>query len=129
MVARRPMRISQGTWRRISVKPVITTEIDSPAVRYLKASEDDLLAGLIKLRDSDVPELLAGKTAIEVQQLYVSVDFQRRGVGALLMDAAIDVARERAYRWYLAECVVRGGLGDQFLPQVRLPRDGQDLRL
>lgn len=73
----------------------IAEEIVSPAVRYLKACEGSELAGLIKMRDSEVPELLAGKTAVEIQQLYVSVDFQRRGVGALLIDAAADVVRSR----------------------------------
>lgn len=73
----------------------IEKEIVSPAVRYLKACEGGELAGLVKMRDSDVPELLGGKTAVEIQQLYVSVDFQRRGVGALLIDAVSDEVRRR----------------------------------
>ena len=74
---------------------VIAAEIVSPKVRYLKATENDRLAGLIKLRDSDVPERLAGHSAVEVQQLYVGVDFQRRGVGALLLDAAVELVKDR----------------------------------
>lgn len=74
---------------------VIAEEIVVPGVQYLKASENDMLAGLVKMRDSVVPNLLAGKSAVEVQQLYVAVDFQRRGVGALLLDAAVGHVRER----------------------------------
>jgi ribosomal protein S18 acetylase RimI-like enzyme len=73
----------------------VAREIVSPGVTYLKACEGDKLAGLVKLRDSDVPELLRGHSAVEVQQLYVSVDFQRRGIGALLLDTAKNDVRGR----------------------------------
>ena len=73
----------------------IGEEMARSGVTYLKATEDGQLAGLVKMRDGDVPQLLPANSAVEVQQLYVSVDFQRRGVGALLMDAAASQVRER----------------------------------
>jgi len=76
-------------------EPVVTAEISRPDVTYFMASEDDHCAGLVKMRDSDVPALVIANSAVEVQQLYVSMDFQRRGVGALLLDAVVAAARMR----------------------------------
>ncbi len=74
---------------------VVQAEISRPEVTYFMATEDDRCAGLVKMRDSDVPELVLADSAVEVQQLYVSMDFQRRGIGALLLDAVVAAARMR----------------------------------
>ena len=76
-------------------EPVVRAEISRSDVTYFMATEDDHCAGLVKLRDSDVPALVFADSAVEVQQLYVSVDFQRRGVGALLLDAVVAATRMR----------------------------------
>jgi ribosomal protein S18 acetylase RimI-like enzyme len=52
-------------------------------------------AGMLKIREGDLPDVLRGQSVVEVQQLYVSPDFQRRGVGGLLLDAAVAETRER----------------------------------
>jgi ribosomal protein S18 acetylase RimI-like enzyme len=59
------------------------------------ATEDERCAGIVKVRDSDVPASVVAESAVEVQQLYVSMDFQRRGVGALLLDAVVAATRSR----------------------------------
>ena len=74
---------------------VVRAEISRPDVTYFMASEDGRCAGLVKMRDSDVPALVLADSAVEVQQLYVSMDFQRRGVGALLLDAVVAATRMR----------------------------------
>ena len=61
----------------------------------LMAEEGGQCAGLVKVRESAVPELISAASVMEVQQLYVSTDFQRRGIGALLMDQAVTTARNR----------------------------------
>lgn len=66
-----------------------------PNIDYLVAEEEGRCAGMIKLRQGDVPALVTAASAIEVQHLYVSPDFQRRGVGHLLMDAALGHCKER----------------------------------
>ena len=76
-------------------EPVVRAEISRPDVTYYMATEDDHCAGLVKVRDSDVPALVFADSAVEVQQLYVSMDFQRRGVGALLLDAVVAATRLR----------------------------------
>ena len=70
----------------------IQNEIVRPEVTYHMAVENDQCAGLIKIRDSKVPELIDAAATMEVQQLYVSTDFQRRGIGALLLDEAVTTA-------------------------------------
>lgn len=74
---------------------VVRAEISRADVTYFMATEDDHCAGLVKMRDSDVPALVFADSAVEVQQLYVSMDFQRRGVGALLLDAVVAATRLR----------------------------------
>ena len=76
----------------------IAQEIRRDEVCYLKACDGDNIAGLVKMRDGDMPELVAefgASSAREVQQLYVSADYQRRGIGALLLNAAVADTRER----------------------------------
>ena len=73
----------------------IAKEIKRPEVTYHMAVENGQCAGLVKVRDSDVPELIAAASTMEVQQLYVSTDFQRRGIGALLLDQAVITAKNR----------------------------------
>jgi diamine N-acetyltransferase len=73
----------------------IQNEIVRHEVTYHMAVENDRCAGLIKVRDSKVPELIDAAATMEVQQLYVSTDFQRRGIGALLLDEAVTTAKNR----------------------------------
>lgn len=76
----------------------IAREIRREMVRYFKASVDNNIAGFVKLRAGDMPALVAAtaaRSSREVQQLYVSADYQRRGIGEMLMDAAVADTRER----------------------------------
>ena len=73
----------------------IANEIVRPEVVYHMAVENGQCAGIIKVRDSDVPELVVAASTMEVQQLYVSPDFQRRGIGALLLDQAVITAKNK----------------------------------
>ena len=52
------------------------------------------IVGFLKLRQDQVPKSVPAVKALEVQQLYVSADQQRRGIGRRLMDQAVDVARD-----------------------------------
>ena len=73
----------------------VAAELTRNDVTYFMAVEGERCAGLVKIRDGDVPALVSADSAAEVQQLYVSTDFQRRGIGALLMDHAVAVTRDR----------------------------------
>ena len=74
---------------------VVGVEILRDDVCYLMAVEGQRCAGMLKIRDGDLPDILRGQSVTEVQQLYVSLDYQRRGVGGLLLDAAVAATRER----------------------------------
>ncbi|MDX1508798.1 MAG: GNAT family N-acetyltransferase [Woeseiaceae bacterium] len=69
----------------------IAAELASPQVRYAFAMSNGDMAGLVKMREGDAPELVTASPVIEVQQLYVSTQHQRQGVGEFL----VDVVRER----------------------------------
>ena len=73
----------------------VSAEMLRPQVTYLMAVEKGHCAGLVKMRDSEIPALVPADSAVEVQQLYVSVDFQRRGIGNLLMDEVTKAVRTR----------------------------------
>lgn len=73
----------------------VRAEMLLPQVTYLIATENGRCAGLVKMRDSEIPALVPTDSAVEVQQLYVSMDFQRRGIGRLLMDEVTVAVRTR----------------------------------
>ncbi len=73
----------------------IVAEMALPRVTYLIAHEGEGFSGFAKIRDGEPHACLEVNTAVEVQQLYVSPDFQRRGVGGILMDATAALAEER----------------------------------
>lgn len=72
----------------------VATELERDGVRYMLAMDGDEIAGFLKLRRSSVPKSVPAESALEVQQLYVSPDRQRCGIGRLLMDCAVEIAQE-----------------------------------
>lgn len=74
-------------------EPAVAAEMASPGNRYFVADDGHRLLGLIKLRDTELPELVPTGTAVEVQQLYVDTVQQRSGVGGDLMRRAVAEAR------------------------------------
>jgi ribosomal protein S18 acetylase RimI-like enzyme len=76
-------------------EPAVVAEFSRADVSYLMAVEGDSCAGLVKMHDAEAPVPAPSASAIEVQQLYVSIDFQRRGVGHLLMDEVVRSALAR----------------------------------
>jgi ribosomal protein S18 acetylase RimI-like enzyme len=75
----------------------VAAELQKPDVSYTIAYDAGAIAGFIKLRRGPVPDGMPVAEAIEVQQLYVDTDRQRRGVGGALMDRAVAAAREEGY--------------------------------
>jgi ribosomal protein S18 acetylase RimI-like enzyme len=55
----------------------------------------DVVAGFLKLRHGAIPSQVPLANGIEVQQLYVAPDQQRKGVGRLLSDRSVAVAQEQ----------------------------------
>ena len=72
----------------------VASEFENSDVRYYLATDGEAVAGFLKLRRGEVPDSVPADRAIEVQQLYVDSDHQRKGIGRLLMDQAVAVAGE-----------------------------------
>ena len=72
----------------------VATELERDGVRYLLALDDEEIVGFLKLRDNEIPKSVPAVTALEVQQLYVSPHQQRRGIGRMLMDQAVEIVHE-----------------------------------
>jgi len=72
----------------------VAAELQRPDVSYAIAYDGDAIAGFIKTRRGAAPDSIPAVEAIEVQQLYVDANRQRKGVGRALMDGAVAAARE-----------------------------------
>lgn len=72
---------------------VIQREIELPGRIYLMALDGDEPAGLCKLCEGPTPDDIPETDSLEIRQLYIHPDYQRRGIGKALIDAAIDEAR------------------------------------
>lgn len=79
----------------------VTAELQKPGVTYTMAFDGDAIVGFIKLRRGPSPAAIPAADAVEVQQLYVDAERQRKGVGRALIGRAIAVARDegRAGLW------------------------------
>lgn len=73
----------------------VASEFKCEDVQYHLAMDGDDIAGFLKIRRSATPNQVPLSNGIEVQQLYVSPDQQRKGIGRMLTDRAVSVARER----------------------------------
>jgi diamine N-acetyltransferase len=75
---------------------VVAGEVTNPGRLYCVADADGNLAGYCKLGLScGWPEHARGTHAIELKQLYTAPAMTGRGIGAALMDWAMDEARAR----------------------------------
>ena len=62
---------------------------------------DEKLAGYLKLNEAPSQTDINDKNALEVERIYVSSEFQGKGLGNFLMEQAISIATERSkeYVW------------------------------
>lgn len=72
----------------------VASELQKPGVSYTTAYDGDAIAGFIRITRGRAPDTVAAARAIEVQQLYVDANHQRKGIGRMLMDRAVATARE-----------------------------------
>ena len=70
-------------------------EVGAPENLFLLAYCDDEIAGYVKLREGKKLAALNGMASLEIARIYVLKDFLRKGVGKLLMQASLDIAKER----------------------------------
>ncbi len=75
---------------------IVASELERDDVHYRLAMDGDDIVGFLKIRRSAIPDQVPLANGIEVQQLYVSPDQQRKGIGRLLTDCAVSIVREEA---------------------------------
>ena len=62
---------------------------------FLLAYDDNEIAGYVKLRDEKPPLLLESLNALEIARIYVVAGKIGKGIGAVLMQASIEIAKEK----------------------------------
>lgn len=76
-------------------KAKLMAELNDPENIFLLAYQDEQLAGYVKLRDSQHPEHLENSAAIEIVRIYSTSSMIGKGIGKVLMQACIDIAKKR----------------------------------
>ena len=74
-------------------------EVVAPGRIYILAYLGDEVAGYASLREAEPPRGLEGEKTIEIGQLYAEQMLIGKGVGAFLMQACLDIAKERGRDW------------------------------
>jgi GNAT superfamily N-acetyltransferase len=74
---------------------VVRREIEQHNSDYLLASVSDRPGGIAKYRNAACPVPGIASNAMELQQLYVSADMQRHGLGRQLLARLMEIARQR----------------------------------
>src|SRR5688500_3503083 len=76
-------------------KGKLILEVGAPENTFLLAYYNDEIAGYVKLREGRLPKSLGTKNALEIARLYAVTGMIGKGIGKALMQASIDVAKER----------------------------------
>ena len=74
-----------------------TAELNDPASTFLIAELDGRAAGYAKLHDAEPEKGVEGTKPVELVRLYVSREWLGRGIGAQLMRACLDQARQAGH--------------------------------
>jgi len=70
-------------------------EAGAPGNTFLLAYYNDAVAGYVKLREGKILEELKSFSAIEIARIYVVREFLGKQVGAFLMQACLDIAKQK----------------------------------
>jgi ribosomal protein S18 acetylase RimI-like enzyme len=71
------------------------TELAEPGTAFLIAEDDGHPLGYTRLREGNVPGCVTGRHPVEIVRLYSVKEMIGRGVGAALMQACLEEARNR----------------------------------
>lgn len=76
-------------------KGKLMLEVGAPENIFLLAYHQNEVAGYVKLREGKKPLGFNGTASIEIARLYVVKNYLGKGVGKLLMQAALNIAKEK----------------------------------
>ena len=79
----------------------LRSELSNPESEFYFLFTDGSLTGYLKLNEGKAQSDIKDPDSLELERIYVSREFQGRGLGTLLMDKAIKEATERKkeYIW------------------------------
>jgi ribosomal protein S18 acetylase RimI-like enzyme len=80
-------------------KGKLIMEVGARGNIFLLAYDDDSIAGYVKIRDERVPPGMGSVSALEVARIYAMNNQIGKGVGSLLMQSCIDVAKQKNKEW------------------------------
>ena len=70
-------------------------EVGSPENIFLLAESEGAVAGYVKIREGKKQPEFDNASAIEIARIYVVKEFLGKGVGKLLMQASLDIAKQK----------------------------------
>lgn len=76
-------------------KGKLIMEVGAKENTFLLAYDHNKIAGYVKLRDERVPLLLNNRNALEIARIYAMNHQIGKGVGSILMQACIDIAKQK----------------------------------
>lgn len=79
----------------------LRTELLNPHSAFYFLYSDGELAGYLKINEAPAQTDIHDIKSLEIERIYVSKEFQGKGLGGKLMDKAIRIAalRKKAYVW------------------------------
>lgn len=80
-------------------KGKLILEVGAKGNIFLLAYDKDVVAGYVKLRDERIPPGMGNVTALEVARLYAMRNQIGKGIGSLLMQSSVDIARQKNKEW------------------------------
>jgi ribosomal protein S18 acetylase RimI-like enzyme len=72
----------------------LMAEVTAPGSTFLLAFTDAVIAGYVRLREAPNPPALGNKRTIEIARIYMAAHSIGKGVGSLLMQECIQIAKD-----------------------------------
>ncbi|UOQ50191.1 GNAT family N-acetyltransferase [Gracilibacillus caseinilyticus] len=73
----------------------LTKELSNPSSTFLFQYVDKNLAGYLKINEADAQTYNVSDNALEIERIYVKNNYRSMGLGKVLLDKAMEIAKER----------------------------------
>ncbi len=77
----------------------ITTEFGHPESQFYFACRNSEKVGYLKLNQGSAQTEQLLENALEIERIYVLSEYQGHGIGQILVDKALELARAENFRW------------------------------